>query len=295
MGRPPERRPRPRRRIPRARVHTRASGLRFVRCPQRAFPAVRSASSCALGSRHRLDDQRADACMDEPRRPSRRRTRQPRRDRTGRRSRRGARSAPRSCCARTGRDARSPSRRRRRRRRRSGRRRGSLHPRARPGIRHRPSARGSSAPGGRPAASAGAPATMRSPMIVCRRMNDHSSASRGPGLERIASGMPTLPTSCSSAACAHRRQLVVGHVQPACDELGHPRHVGVVRAEIGVSLRQRPDEHGLALVAGRPSSAVLALVHALVGDSQRVLGLASGSSSTTGRASCRSRTPRRAR
>ena len=41
-----------------------------------------------------------------------------------------------------------------------------------------------------------------------------------------------------------------------------------------MALRQRPDEHGLALVAGRLTSAVLALVHALVHDSQRVLGLA---------------------
>ena len=41
---------------------------------------------------------------------------------------------------------------------------------------------------------------MRSPISVWRRMNSHSRGSSGPGLERMASGIATLPMSCSSAA-----------------------------------------------------------------------------------------------
>src|SRR3954470_5730058 len=46
---------------------------------------------------------------------------------------------------------------------------------------------------------------MRSPMMVWRRMKAHSSASRAAGLLMMASGIATLPTSWSAAACASWR------------------------------------------------------------------------------------------
>ena len=73
---------------------------------------------------------------------------------------------------------------------------------------------------------------------------------------------------------ADRFQLALGQSQLVRDELSHSRHVGIVRDEVGVALRQGSDEYGLALVARRPASAVLAFVHAMVGDTQGVLGLA---------------------
>ena len=41
---------------------------------------------------------------------------------------------------------------------------------------------------------------MSPPIVVCVFIVSHSSASSGPGLVRISSGMPTLPTSCSALA-----------------------------------------------------------------------------------------------
>ena len=92
--------------------------------------------------------------------------------------------------------------RRRRRRRRCARRAGSRCRSARPDSRCRPSARGVERTSRATGRSAAAALRIRSPRIVCWRMNSHSSLSSGPGLSRIASGMPTLPTSCSSAARA---------------------------------------------------------------------------------------------
>ena len=48
----------------------------------------------------------------------------------------------------------------------------------------------------------GRSARIRSPMTGCSRITCHSSASSGPGLCSSSSGMPILPTSCSSATAA---------------------------------------------------------------------------------------------
>jgi hypothetical protein len=66
------------------------------------------------------------------------------------------------------------------------------------------------------------PATMRSPMIVCRRMNAHSSASRGPGLDEDRVRDADLADVMQLGRVVQPSQLVLGHAQLACHKLGHP-------------------------------------------------------------------------
>ena len=96
--------------------------------------------------------------------------------------------------------ASSSSPRTRRRPRGSGRSAGCPRRRAGRGSRRRPSARGGG--GCRPgsASTSGRSRTIRSPSATCCLTTAYSSSVSLPGLRRIASGMPILPTSWSSPA-----------------------------------------------------------------------------------------------
>ena len=115
---------------------------------------------------------------------------------------------------------------------------------------------------------------MRSPMIVCWRMYSHSSASSARGAWRIASGIAILPMSWSAAA--RRRVDQVGRVEAelAADGLGELGDVVDVVAQVAVMLGGDAQQHVVhGLVDGAPAAA-LVRVHALVGDPQRVRGVA---------------------
>ena len=109
---------------------------------------------------------------------------------------------------------------------------------------------------------------MRSPMSVWRRMKAHSSSSSGPGLLRIASGMATLPTSCSSAATQHVVELLAVEAEVAADGLGELGHAAEMALEAGMALGQGAQQNVGALALGRRAAGVLLRVHALVGDEQ---------------------------
>ena len=111
---------------------------------------------------------------------------------------------------------------------------------------------------------------MRSPISVWRRMNSHSRGSSGPGLERMASGIATLPMSCSSAAW-----LIC-----SASSSPRPRRRAVDSASSATPSRWVKSS-GLRSLSARTSTAllwrvadvrpgVLLRVHALVGDAQRL-------------------------
>ena len=62
---------------------------------------------------------------------------------------------------------------------------------------------------------------MRSPITVAAHERPLGSVS-GPGLLRIASGIATLPASCSSARVADPLDLLGGQPEPARGALGEP-------------------------------------------------------------------------
>ena len=166
------------------------------------------------------------------------------------------RPRPTSPCGRRGpRSSRGTRRRPRSRRRRGARR---CRP-ARRGSRGRPSARATSAPGRRPPPSPGCRAMMSAPITVCCFMTVNSSSVSGPGLLRIGSGMPILPTSCSSAPIRTARssrpgqpQLLADGDRELGDRLGVAAGVGVLRLQRRGQRRRRwPDA---APPAARPSA-----------------------------------------
>ena len=108
-------------------------------------------------------------------------------------------------------------------------------------------------------------------LTVWRRMNSHSSSSSGPGLSRIESGIAALPTSCSSAASSIRLTSCSGSpraFQRSGRRGGRLRRV-LARCRPGC-VRQRTG--AASVLAARGGSRGLVLVHALVGDLERVLG-----------------------
>ena len=67
------------------------------------------------------------------------------------------------------------------------------------------------------------PASSAAPIVVWRRMAASSSGVRAPGLRRISSGTPILPTSCSRLACSMRLGLGRRQAEPparACRTAG---------------------------------------------------------------------------
>jgi hypothetical protein len=109
---------------------------------------------------------------------------------------------------------------------------------------------------------------MRSPMIVWRRMNSHSS-SRAPGLSRIASG-------CHLAHRAGRR------VTRTVDLLGvGSRRRATASASLATPLMCSPSsglrsasaQRHVATLVARRAARCLVGVHALVGDAQRLAGV----------------------
>ena len=119
-------------------------------------------------------------------------------------------------------------------------------------------------------ASSGAARMMRSPMIVCWRMYSHSSSVSLRGACRIASGIATLPMSCSAAArrTSSSSALVEAELAPdGADEVGDVLDVLV---QLAVVLGGDPQQHLVhGLVAGAAAAALVG-VHALVGAAQRV-------------------------
>ena len=105
------------------------------------------------------------------------------------------------------------------------------------------------------------PATMRSPISGWRRISSHSSSVSAPGLRRIASLMPILPMSCSSAADLDVGQALGRQAELLGDEQRHLHDgVGVLLrvAVAGLERRQQRahvrlvERHAVAL--GRSSS-----------------------------------------
>src|SRR5215213_10124543 len=101
---------------------------------------------------------------------------------------------------------------------------------------------------------------IRSPITVWRRTKPHSSSVSGPGLPRMASGIATLPTSCSSLAC--RTCSISSGARPSASAVA-----------AGIALGERAQQHVLALAAGGHAAGVLVRVHPLVGDPQRLDGV----------------------
>jgi hypothetical protein len=117
--------------------------------------------------------------------------------------------------------------------------------------------------------SAGAALMMRSPMSVWRRTNSHSFSSSEVGLERISSGIATLPTVVQLGGVAGLLDLVLGQREPLGRGLRELGHVVEVGGELRVALREGGQQDVLALPARRRrASHVLLRVHPLVGDAQ---------------------------
>ena len=111
-------------------------------------------------------------------------------------------------------------------------------------------------------------------MIGCCFMNAHSSASSGPGLFRIASGIASLPMSCSSAARSVSSRPSVS--SPNCDATAAVISVtplDVVKQSRG-AFGEQLDQH---VADRRALGAALVGVHALVGEAQRRVGLPASS------------------
>ena len=104
-------------------------------------------------------------------------------------------------------------------------------------------------------------------------MNASSSSSSGPGLERIASGTATLPTSCSSAA----RATVVARLGVQAHRRRERARELRDRARVGEQLRlalaDHAQQHVAALARRRVRAALLLGVHAAVGELQGGLGV----------------------
>ena len=100
---------------------------------------------------------------------------------------------------------------------------------------------------------------MSAPITVCRFITVNSSSVSGPGLLRIASGIPILPTSCSSAPIRTALQIAAREAELLADEdgelgdrVGVAAGVGVLRLE-----RRRQGCHGgqvLLLERARPAA-----------------------------------------
>ncbi len=114
----------------------------------------------------------------------------------------------------------------------------------------RPSARGWSAPARATGRRAGAAIRIRSPIRVWRRMNCHSSSFSGPGLFRIASGMATLPMSCSSAARATSSRSSAGMPSSAATGAASAATSVDVVVQVGLALAHGRDQHVAGLVGG---------------------------------------------
>ena len=118
--------------------------------------------------------------------------------------------------------------------------------------------------------SAGAALRMRSPRIVCWRMNSHSVASRAAGLVEDRVGDADLADVVQLGGAGDLVDLLAGHAEAARDgdrELGD---LAGVLAQVGLLGLHRAHEHVARLLAGARAP-VLVRVHALVGELQRLL------------------------
>ena len=119
--------------------------------------------------------------------------------------------------------------------------------------------------------SAGAALRIRSPSTVCWRTKLHSSESSGPGLVRMASGMPTLPTSCSAAARASSSICSPARPSRAADREREPRDPVGARRQIRLVGADDLDEDVVGLLSRAGVAALLARIHPLVGELQRIV------------------------
>ena len=90
----------------------------------------------------------------------------------------------------------------------------------------------------------------------------------------IASGIATLPMSCSEAACAEVRELVAFDAEPSADFLDELGDAVVVVAQLWVALGERAHQHVAALTTGGRAAGVLLLIHGLVGLAHRLCHVA---------------------
>ena len=112
-----------------------------------------------------------------------------------------------------------------------------------------------------------------SPITVWRRMNASSSASSGPGLERIASGIATLPTSCSSAARATVSRVSASSPIAVASARDSSATARVWASSSGSRSPITRSSTSPLWRAGRVRAALLLGVHAAVGELQRGLGV----------------------
>ena len=110
-------------------------------------------------------------------------------------------------------------------------------------------------------------------MIVCWRMKVQSASSSGPGLCRIASGIGDLADVVQLGGAHHDVEVLGVEAQARAHrarELGHVVHVAL---QIGLAFAQ-DGEQDLARLARVDAAAVLERVHAVVGQPQRLGGVA---------------------
>ena len=133
----------------------------------------------------------------------------------------------------------------------------------------RRSARGWRARARATARSAGAAATIRSPMIVWRRMSAHSLGVQRPGLVEDRVGDRDLADVVQVGGVAHLDRPLGAEARAA----RRPRRRGPATVEVwspssGSRSASAVQQDVAALAAGRRPAAVLARVHALVGELQ---------------------------